>query len=478
MSVVQDVPGLILQLLSDVYEVVSQSEDMLDLEQGVHRLVNQTARELLEKVLQERDEELAEGRDKKALRMVGKRTRTLVTPVGEVHLKRAYCRDVKTGRGVFLLDGSLGLSPHQRLSPWLEQLVVRTVVDLPYHRAQKLLCEVIPGLPLVSTMAAWAAVQREGSMMVQKADERRQQLFAWGELPAGRRQTEQLGLEADEVLVRSRQRPKGKIGLKVAAAYEGKEATGVGRRRLVERQVTVMVGDSETFWEHTVTEAGRKWDLSSIQCTTVGGDGASWVKQGLEHFPGSVYRLDPYHLRRALVEALGRGHAVYPEVCAGIATGDWARVEAALQGALQQGKKEKRDDIRRLGGYLRNNWEGIVESQEAQNLGAIEGQVFHHVARRMKRHGARWSGAGANHLAWLLAARANDELFHDRAKPTEACPGIRSTLIGRASSARKTLGSDPREWLAASLPALTGPHGDRPWVKWCLRQLGRTPKLA
>ena len=98
MSVVQDVPGLILQLLSDVYEVVSQSEDMLDLEQGVHRLVNQTARELLEKVLQERDEELAEGRDKKALRMVGKRTRTLVTPVGEVHLKRAYYRDVKTGR--------------------------------------------------------------------------------------------------------------------------------------------------------------------------------------------------------------------------------------------------------------------------------------------------------------------------------------------------------------------------------------------
>ncbi len=72
MSVVQDVPGLILQLLSDVSEVVGQSEDMLDLEQGVQRLVNQTTRELLEKVLQERDEELAEGRDKKAPRMVGR----------------------------------------------------------------------------------------------------------------------------------------------------------------------------------------------------------------------------------------------------------------------------------------------------------------------------------------------------------------------------------------------------------------------
>ena len=93
------------------------------------------------------------------------------------------------------------------------------------------------------------------------------------------------------------------------------------------------------------------------------------MKQGLEHFPGSVYRLDPYHLRRALVEGLGRGHAAYPEVCAGIATSDWPRVEAALQAGLQRGREEQRDDIRRLGGYLRTNWEGIVQSEEAQNLG-------------------------------------------------------------------------------------------------------------
>ena len=477
MSVVQDAPRLILQLLSEVYGVVSQSEDMLDLEQGVHRIVSQTTRELLEKVLQERDEELAERRDKKALRMVGRRTRSLLTPMGEIRLERAYYREAKTGRGVFLLDAGLSLSPHQRLSPWLEQLVVRTVVDLPYHRAQKLLCEVIPGLPVFSAMAAWTAVQREGSVVVQRADERRQQLFEWGEVPAGTRQTEQLGLEADEVLVRSRQSGKGKIGLKVAAAYEGKEPTGVGRRRLVERQVTVTVGEAETFWEHTVAETGRKWDLSCIQRTTVGGDGARWVKQGLEHFPGSVYRLDPYHLRRALVEALGRDHASYPEVCAGIATSDWPRVEAALRGALQQGKKEKQDNIRRLVGYLRSNWEGIVESQEAQNLGAIEGQVFHHVARRMKRHGARWSRSGANHLAWLLAARANGELFHDRAKPS-ACPDARPPLGGRSQAAVQAFGPDPGEWLAASLPSLTGPHADRPWVKWCLRQLARTPKLA
>ncbi len=477
MSVVQDVPRLILQMLSEVYAMVSESEDLLSLEQGVHRIINQSTRELLEKVLRERDEELAEGRDKKRLRMVGKRTRSLMTPMGEIRFERGYYRDLRTGEGIFLLDAGLGLPPRQRLSPWLEQIVVRTVVDLPYHRAGKLLSEVIPAAPMVSAMAAWAAVQRAGSGVVERADARRTQLFEWGELPSGRRQTQQLGLEADEVIVRSRSTPRRGMGLKVAAAYEGKEETGRGRRRLVERQVTAVVGGAEAFWEHTVAEAGRKWDLSCIQHTTVGGDGAGWVKQGLEHFPGSVYRLDPYHLRRALCQGLRREHEAYEQVCAGIATSDWARVEAALQRAQKQGKKAQRDDVRKLGRYLRNNWEGIVHSEEAQNLGAIEGQVFHHIARRMKRHGARWSRAGANHLAWLLTARANGELFADREPPAAPC-AARPPRSGRSESTAQVLGTDPGQWLAASLPSLTGPHADRPWVKWCLRQLAKTPKLA
>jgi len=43
-------------------------------------------------------------------------------------------------------------------------------------------------------------------------------------------------------------------------------------------------------------------------------------------------------------------------------------------------------------------------------VAAIEGQVFHHVARRMKRYGARWSNSGADHLARLLSTDGNGEL--------------------------------------------------------------------
>ena len=35
-----------------------------------------------------------------------------------------------------------------------------------------------------------------------------------------------------------------------------------------------------------------------------GSDGASWAKKAFEYFPGAVFVLDPYHLKKHLVEAL------------------------------------------------------------------------------------------------------------------------------------------------------------------------------
>lgn len=43
--------------------------------------------------------------------------------------------------------------------------------------------------------------------------------------------------------------------------------------------------------------------LSSL---VIGGDGASWVKSGTEVFEGSLYQLDRFHLRRALLRASGK----------------------------------------------------------------------------------------------------------------------------------------------------------------------------
>lgn len=72
------------------------------------------------------------------------------------------------------------------------------------------------------------------------------------------------------------------------------------------------------------------------------------------------------------------------------------------------GSQQQKARIRALRRYLEANWDGIAQSDEARGLGGvIEGQVFHHAVRRMKRHAARWCERGADHLVRLLAVRAD-----------------------------------------------------------------------
>ncbi len=46
------------------------------------------------------------------------------------------------------------------------------------------------------------------------------------------------------------------------------------------------------------------YDLESVQDIFLGGDGASWMKQGLEILPKSIFVLDCFHLVKCIREVL------------------------------------------------------------------------------------------------------------------------------------------------------------------------------
>lgn len=153
------------------------------------------------------------------------------------------------------------------------------------------------------------------------------------------------------------------------------------------------------------------------------------------------------------------------------------RVEAVLTKAERRSQGAKRQRIARLKGYLKEHWDGIMDSGDVVSLGAIEGQVFHRGARRMKSHGARWSERGADALVRLMAARANGELAAKAIARQEKHPqrtqAAQVTQMTDAEIARKVEAA--ASWLAVHMPALDGPHAGRPWVKYVLRELARLP---
>jgi len=451
--------------------------DFAILEERLMRSFGEFMREMVPRLLEAWDEKLAAERDRNEWELIQRKPRTVVSTLGEITYRRRYYRNRKTGERRFLLDEVAGFDPRRRLSGKLRDQAVALALDVSYRRAAEILQTWVPD---ISAMAIWQEVQRLGGAKRARAALERDEVFGRGASTPGTREVDTLYVEADGVYVRSRRQEEGKshLEVKLAVAYEGKDERKPDRRALVTRYVVAGTEEGERFWEEAVTAFGRVWDWRHVERCWLGTDGAAWAKQGADMLPGARHRLDPFHLRQALVRALGRETETYRKVWDALRAADWARVEAVLTKAERRSQGAKKQRIARLKGYLKEYWDGIVDSGDVVSLGAIEGQVFHHVARRMKRHGARWSKQGADALVRLMAARANGETLQvlaqpERVKPTKKAVVPTRVSVNEAEIARKV--EDAARWLSTHMPALVGPHAGRPWVKYVLRELARLP---
>jgi len=467
----------VLLLAEGIQKALHEAPDFQALEEQVVRCSQEAARRLLGMALEELDRALMERRDRSRLECVGMRRKSLLTWVGEISLQRRYYRDRQSGEGRFLLDEALGLQPRQRYSPLVREYGIELAVEMPFGGAEAWLARVTQGAVQLSRMALWEDVQAAGAAAEAEASRQRKAVFEDGQVPAGGRAAAALDIEFDELFVPAR-RTKGagreRIGLKQAVAYEGKGTDARGRSYLKNRRVHVAVGEGTEVIEEALADFAHRWDWGMLQRCTVGGDGAPWIQKALEYLPQARYRLDPFHLRRALREGLGHDPEAYRRLNAALGEGKpWTDVEALLEEAIRRARGRFRHRVRQLKQYLENQWAGIVADPEARRLGAIEAQNYHVLARRMKRRGAAWSRRGANHMARLLAARANGELGRFAARPWPRRQDLMASVprqgVLRQRPCPQEL-EDAAAWLRVRMPALYGPHSDRDWVK-LLRQL-------
>ena len=481
MWLIRDIVRIILLVASEIYSLLTNCRDFRELEQGIFRMVQRISVEILAAGLRQIDNKLMEERDKSRLRYINTKTRTLVTPFGAIEIKRRYYRDESTGERKFLLDETLGIEGCKRLSPWMRELAVKASVEMPYKRAAQFLSTMTLGAIDLRNMTLWQEVQEAGKELAKEAEEKKSLLFEYGVIPEGKLKASSLNIEADEVYVKGRNGKRHAI--KIGIGYEGKRETGKDRRELTERRVVSGIKESDSFWEELVAEISEHWKLWEVDEFYLGGDVAKWIKEGCEYFPRAVYRLDPYHLRRTLLEGLGHDEEGLIEAWEAIKEEDLEKLNQTLLVAEKRAKGAKKNRVKAVKKYLNNNWEGICHSKAGVRLGAIEGQVFHHIARRMKRHGAGWSEQGADHLARLLAKKANGELSEALKAKWKTKPEVIKRLVGEKKpfiDADVLIGAkDYGEWLRTTMPVLYGPAQSAPWVKYIMRYLVQElPRIA
>lgn len=428
-------------------------------EEAIQRMVNLYGCRLSEGFFEKVDNYLAEARGKD-LRLIGYKTKTVISKHGQLNIKRRYYRGAD-GKYRFLLDEALHLEKRRAMTPCVASYAAALAAYVPFRVAEDLIFRAF-GIRL-SHQGIHNLIGRVGEDELDVEELERARLFGFGEIPVSQgKEAQNLFLEADGVNIALQREKTRRAEIKVGVAYSGK-VNGKTKDKVIHLDLE----DGEAFWQGLTVKVAKVFNLAKLGKCAVGGDGAPFVRIGQKLFPKSSFRIDPFHVARAIKSALGWTKESY-EATKEAFSGNLSTATALLDRAATGADDNKCRQIGRVKRYLKNNADGLGIGP---SLGTIETNVDKLVANRMKKRGMAWTKTGARRMLKLLERRAAgnfDNLLIP--KTTIALPEIpKSQVI-------ESLLGDPQDWLNAHVAAFDGPHSSRPWVK-LLRAVVRGQEL-
>lgn len=390
--------------------------------------------------------------------------RTRVTRFGMIPVwRRLY--HAKDGSYHYLLDERLNWQPYKWSTPSLRAALAEMSTQTSFERASKTMEKLTAGV--LSRTTIHRMLQEVSETAIGVENQEWEYCFREGKLPRpGTQKTPLLYTESDGVNVHLQRERKANgerrkhYELKSAIAYEGWELIGDERYALVNKHVYCHSDSDTPFWDGASLQWNRYWDMSCVELIVLGGDDANWINKGASELPYCIRQLDGFHLARSCRKGWKNGDDMYDAIRSG-------RARFTL-GQLKERKgktahKERNHVLKCLdrGADWRKQVEGtpysFLVSEQARGLGTMESNEDKLFADRMKKRGISWTISGAQHMGKTIQLVANEDLKdYCGRKPPDV----------REHEARLSFNLfDSADGTRASVPALTGPHAARPWVR-------------
>lgn len=421
------------------------------------------AQELAKALLENIDEELMKEKDQ-SLKVECLKEHRITTVFGDVRVRRRLYRD-NNGDYRFLLDEKMGLDKGCHMSCKVKELATFISSHFPFQRSEEILRAILPSG--ISHTTIHRLVGKVTDPCLEAEEKEIEEVYEGGVIPeSGGKVVPHLFIEADGTNIALQREEARRAEVKAGIAYEGWQEVSKDRYRVTEKTVYTGIMDGDRFWEGFSLALAKKYDLSKVSRVIVGGDGASWVKEGASLL-GGIYELDKFHLKRALNQTLDNGLAM--EVYQACTAGEVDKVDKILIETQQRASGDEAKEISRLRGYLMGNAFGLrdyrleVDGDGLRGLGAIEGNVDKLVANRMKKRGMSWTIKGSQRMARLISLREMGKL-HSWITHKDK-PESRLSPEKEINQDKPILRKEAGAWLEAGLPALYGPHQNRPWVR-------------
>jgi hypothetical protein len=420
--------------INEIAEYFSESSGVLSIGEIEHELTQKVQAcvcDLLNQYLEEVDERIL--LDKAGRRHAGYSVerrgdeRRLLTTIGELCYARTYysCKD---GTYAYLVDKAVGLESYARISDGVSVSLAKAAGQMSYAKS--------------SDYVVSGAVSRQTVMRkVRECDVVRPPE------PSEKYRVSVLHIDADEAHITLYGGRKSIVPL--ISVYEGIEKRGKRHTCREIFHISEYGRTPDELWEQALSEIEARYELNGA-AVYLHGDGAAWVKKGLEWFPKAKFVLDKYHKNKeitamtaGLEKALRKEYQI--QIRYALAQND-SRFLLELADSLISQLPQREEVIRQAAGYLCRQIEGVAicaADPEANNGGCTEPHVSHVLSSRLSSRPMAWSKKTLVKLAPMLASGGNVELCRECQEPREL---LLLKAIRAASNAFKSIkfAPDPR----------------------------------
>ena len=343
--------------------------------------------------------------------------RKIVTIFGDVEFKRRYYLDKANNQRIYLLDEYFKIAPNERLLENVETKLIEEAIETNYEKAGKSVA--------YKTEISKQTVMNKISELKINLDE---------EKLITKRVVDNIYCIADEDHVHLQ---KGGIEEpRLIVVYDSMVKNGK-RIQLCNKKHFggVYKGRIDDLWEEVLTYLDNTYELDKVKNIYILGDGANWIKTGLEWLPNSINVLDKFHLTKAVNSIVGKEtkdnikeiseykRRIYRSFYALDFKQTREIVYEILAEEMEETTRKRKEKLLQ---YILNNKEGIsnLYKYQSQLHGcSAEGHVSHLYSARLSSRPLGWKTKNVDNVSRLRLVKADNkeikDIVHNKRKVIE-----------------------------------------------------------
>ena len=354
---------------------------------------------------------------KKVFESLEKDERKIITIFGEIDYKRRYYLDKAKNKRVYLVDEYFKIAPKERLLENVETRLIEEGIESNYEKAGK--------VAAYKTEISKQTIMNKISELNIKVEEIK---------PNAKKKVDNIYCIADEDHVHLQ---KGGIEEpRLIVVYDSIIREG-RRTKLCNKKHFggVYKGKIDDLWEEVLTYIENSYDLEKVKNIFILGDGANWIKTGLEWIPRSKNVLDKFHLMQAVNGIVGKENKENTKE-----KGEYKKriyksfyklnfeetkeiVYEILAEEMDNSTRSRKEKLLR---YILNNKQGIAnlyKYQKELHGCSAEGHISHLFSARLSSRPLGWKTINVNNVSKLRLIKADgreiQEVVHNKRKVIE-----------------------------------------------------------